>query len=500
MTSGYGEFIGDVAELRIGGSSWRPISYVEDFGGKFVKAWEALECEAQFQVWDCSRRSAKTGTAARRTVKRSSERANHRTLYIHRTRELAKMQFFQTGESVGSKANPGVMELLSRHGIDEARHDLSELWTRLKNGAFVQAIGCDDEDDVDKKLGYQWDDILIDECQDQKDKLLRKLVDKTLLPTLIDRGGTLTLLGTPPEVEDGFWNEVSDPNGASTFKRLHWTLLDNPFIDRADLIKVYEGRGFKLDFTNPSNNHPVVQREIFGLHVVDPESLVYEYLAGPEFNDWPVSGIPFVDSPAWRYSMGVDIGGVTEDNDEDAIVVLGWRIDDPKHHVYERESYHGHGDSEAFCKRILETVARWRPMQAACADTGGAGAVKMLAYLAPRLGGLVLTPKPSSVETSQRLLGDEIRARRLKLNPLGCVAKGAKTFRKGTHEPDALAACRYAYHGAYNWLGKDMTKKKAEPKTSAELDEEIDKARMARFAEQRRYANSPWKSTGGWTT
>jgi hypothetical protein len=495
-TSGYGSFLGDVAELKIGGTTWIPVSYQTDFGGQFVKAWEACNCTDQFQAWDCSRRSAKTGTAVRRTVMRSSERQNHRTLYIHRTRELAKMQFFQTGEAVGSKANPGVMELLARHNITEARHDLSELWVRLTNGSFAQAIGCDDERDVDKKLGYQWDDIIIDECQDQNDSLLRRLVDKTLLPTLIDRGGTLTLLGTPPEVEDGLWHEVSNPNGGSTFTRLHWTLLDNPFIDRADLIKVYEGRGFKLDFADPTNNHPVVQREIFGLHVVDPESMLYEYVSGPEFNDWPVAGIPFVDSSMWRCSIGIDIGGLDETDDNDAIVVLGWRMDDPKHEIWERESWTGKADSEEFLARVAETFKRW-PIQAGCGD---AGADKMLEYFKKRMNGLALSKKPSDLDVSQRLLNDEFRSRRLKLNPIGCVAKAARKARKGRHEPDALAACRYAYHAAYSYMGKDMTKKNPAPKTSAEIDEELDRRRMARFAEDRRYSNSAWKSTGGWNT
>ena len=437
----------------------RPVTYDEDFGGKFVKAWEACECSDQFQVWDCSRRSAKTGTAARRTVKRSAEHANHRTLYIHRTRELAKMQFFQTGENVGSKANPGVMELIERHGIAEARHDLSELWVRLANGSFVQAIGCDAEDDVDKKLGYQWNDILIDECQDQKDKLLTRLVDKTLLPTLIDRGGTLTLLGTPPEVEDGLWHEVSNPNGSSTFKRLHWTLLDNPFIDRADLIKVYEGRGFKLDFVDPANNHPVVQREIFGLHVVDPSSMLYEYLSGPEFNDYPASGIPFVDSKTWRCSIGIDIGGLDEEDDNDSIVVLGWRIDDPKHEIWERYSWEGKADSEDFLARVGTMFKRW-PMQAGCGD---AGSDKMLVYFKNRMNGLELAKKPGDLDVSQRLLNDEFRSRRLRLDPQGFVAKAARRARKGRHEPDVLAACRYAFHGATSYLGK--APKKNTPET-----------------------------------
>jgi len=483
----------ELTAARAAAQSWRPITFEEDFPG-FDAAWAVCNDETRFQVWDCSRRAAKTGTASRRTVKRSSERKNHRTLYIHRTRNLAKMQFFETGEAVGSQANPGVMELLKRHGIEEAKHDGTELWVRLRNGALVQAVGCDDMKAVDSKLGFQWDDVLIDECQDHDDELLRRLVDKTLLPTMIDRGGTLTLMGTPPEVEDGLWWEVSTPGSGATFKIQHWTLLDNPFIDRNKLIEVYAERGLPINFDDPSKNSAVVQREIFGIHIIDPESLTYCYQSGPAFNDWPVMGIPGLDSDKWRYSIGIDIGGMDPGDDEDAIVVLGWRMDDPTRSIYERESWKDKADSHDFQEKVGEMFKRWQPMQGGCGD---AGADKMLAYWKKRFGGLELAKKPSDLDVSQRLLNDEFRSRRLKLNPLGVVAKAAKTCRKGKHEADAMAACRYAFHGAYNWLAKAPADKNT-PKTSQEIDDELDRKRQARWHRDNRMANSPWKNSGGW--
>lgn len=490
---GNGHFTVMASAARMGGgsrSAWRPITFAADFPG-FDAAWDACMDDAQFQVWDCSRRSAKTGTASRRTVMRSSERANHRTLYIHHTRELAKMQFFETGEAVGSKANPGVIELLKQHGIEEAKHDLSELWVRLRNGSFVQAVGCDNIRDVDRKLGYLWDDILIDECQDHDDDLLRRLVDKTLLPTMIDRGGTMTLMGTPPEVEAGLWFEVSNPDGSGTWKRHHWTLLENPFIERANILSVYEGRGFSIDFGNQSNNDPIVQREIFGLHVIDPASLMYCYQGGVDGNDWPLDGIPSPDSDKWRFSIGVDIGGMDEGDDEDAVVILGWLMNDPSHRIWERESWQGKADSEEFLALLSGMFGRWRPMQAGCGD---AGADKMLVYFKKRMDGIKLLPKPSSLEVSRRLLNDEWRSRRLRVNPLGHVAKAARTCRRTGHEADVLAAARYAYHAATAFMGKSDEKQK--PK---DLDTQIRESRWNQRREERRRLEDPWNQEGGWT-
>jgi hypothetical protein len=455
-----------------GGPTWRPVTYERNFPG-FDKAWAACTDETQFQVWDCSRRSAKTGTATRRTVMRSSERANHRTLYIHHTRTLAKMQFFETGEAVGSQANPGVIELLRQHGIAESRHDLSELWVRLTNGSFVQAVGCDDIRDVDRKLGYQWDDILIDECQDHRDDILRRLVDKTLLPTLVDRGGSLTLMGTPPEVLVGIWQEVSDPNSQTRFKRHHWTLLDNPFIAPENIVKVYEGRGFVIDFDDPTNNDPVVQREIFGLHVIDPAKFVYCY--SPLANDYgDADEALFKRDGIWRFAMGIDIGGVEEDNDADAITVLGWMTDDPERRIWEREVWSDRGDSEEFVDRIEKTYHEWQPMVGVCGDTGGAGAVKALASFKKRIrAGFDFTPKPTSAETSQRLLNDDLRSRRFRTRPKGLLGRSAQLCLRGKHEHDIMASARYAHHCAYHFLAKEPAKK-------AETQDEIDRRNILR--------------------
>lgn len=458
----------------------------------FPVQWEVMHDDRVVQVWDCSRRAAKTATAIRRTVKRSAERPGWRTLYIHRTRALANQQFFETGEKDGPGANPGVRELMKSHGMQEDDRDLTELWVRFTNGSLVQVVGCDDIRSVDKQLGFRWNDILIDECQNHNEVLLKRLVVKTILPTLIDRRGTLTLMGTPAEIEAGTWYDMKTDPQLKGDGYHHWTLFDNPFIDPANITPIYEKMGYKIDFSNPRNNDVVVQREIFGLQVIDATKLRYNY--DPAKNDWPVAGVPLVDSTAWCYAMGIDIGGVEDDNDEDAVVVLGWLRNDPEHLLWERESWTGRGDSEEFCDRIEATYKRWSPMMSVVGDTGGAGATKALASFAKRINGLKLAGKPTSVETSTRLLNDEFRSGRFRVNPLGKIAKGAKMCLKDQHEVDVMAACRYAHHGAYHFLAKP--KPKEEEKS---LDELIKEARWAQRSKENRELSDPWKQMGGWS-
>ena len=478
----YLEHMASIAAKQTG-ATWRPILEND----LFPVAWDALSDEEQLQVWDCSRRAAKTATLIRRTVKRSSERPNWRTLFIHHTRELGEKQFFSTGETAGPEANPGVMELLKEHNIPEAHHDLTDLNVTLGNGSYIKVVGCDKESEIGKKLGFRWNDIIIDECQEFDDYVLVTLVDKTLLPTLIDRKGTLTRSGTPADVEEGLWWKLRGQIKSQGTGYHHWTLLQNPFIDPANIVSIYSKRGFVINFEHPEQNDVVVQREIFGLWVIDQSKLLYAY--NPDLNDWPASGPPFIDGdskPAWRYAMGVDIGGVEERHDHDAIVVYGWRMNDGTHGLWERESWRGHGDSEEFFKNVLDTFKRWQPMQSVCADTGGAGAVKMLARLAPQMGGLVFTPKPTSVETSQRLVNDELRSGRMRVNPLGELATAFKLCRKGKHEIDVAAAGRYAFYGAYNWLAKDKPK-------DLPIDEELERKRISRWQQQEKEARRPWQ-------
>lgn len=484
----YGDFLGEIAEMPSQVQP-RPITEADTYGPNgepFHAAWRFIvdmdiPMGPQAVCLMCSRRAAKTTSAQILTAKSSTERRRFRTLFIHHTRTLGKQQFYEP-----------LRDLLRDHAIAEAHHDLTELNLTLDNGSFVQVVGCDDARDVGKKLGFKWDRIIIDECQEFRDSILERLVNKTILPTLIDKRGQLILMGTPADVEAGVWYKAITGDGFAPYR---WTLVENPWIERQNVIYTMQIQGFAIDFENPENNDVLIQREIFGLQRIDARKLLYCYSPGPLFNDWPVEGIPLVDSGTWRYAMGIDIGGANEGNDRDAVVVLGWMTNDPEHRLWERESWEEREmDSEAFVARVLATYRRWRPMVAACGDTGGAGANKMLKVLAGRFEGLQFTPKPTSVDTSTRLLNDEFRSCRFKVNPLGLIARDAKICTKvETYHSDVMAACRYAHHGAYNYLAKEDPKPEA-----VNTDEAIRRRRRAQWQNEIRKSHDPWAGESGW--
>jgi len=413
--------------------------------------WEMICSEALAIVNRGSRRMGKTVGLVKRTCKLSWELPGRRTLYIHHTLGNAKKQFF---DPPGIDACKGILGTLDAHGIRHSDNN-TDVNTELENGSFIQVVGCNDMRQVGRKLGYHWDEVIIDEAQEHNDETLRELVTKVLAPTLIDTHGTLLIAGTPPKVHDGFWWEVIN---SDKYEQFTWTMLDNPLISRDAIIDEMGNAGFSVDFDNPENNHPIVQREVFGLCAIDTNALVYEYQEGR--NDIPASGIPEADAKTWRHALGVDIGGAKEGNDEDAIVVIGWRTDDPKHEQFERYSWKGLSDSEELVEKVMSAITTWNPVARCMAtDTGG---TKSIATIQKRLGDLEFTSKPSSVELSQRLTNDELRSGRMKLDPRGVVVKALKTAQKGKHEPDVAAALRYAEHGVTNYQARETKK---EPET-----------------------------------
>jgi hypothetical protein len=444
-------------------------------GVPFVPQWGLITCQALAICLLCSRRAGKTAGLVYRTAKLSWENPGRRTLYIHHTLENGRNQFFKATSMGAEHAEVALLDVLDKHGIAYQEDNVSVNVT-LENGSFIQIVGCDNIAQVRKKLGYHWDEVIIDEAQEHDHDLLELLVKKTLLPTLIDTMGTFILSGTPSSVEAGLWFEtINNPR----YQHLHWTMMDNPIIKLEAIVESMGKAGYTIDFANPQNNDPLVQREVFGLQVVDHRDLIYPYSEAK--NGYPLTGIPELESKTWRYAMGIDIGGANEDNDRDAVVVFGWRMDDPKHEIFERECWEARQlDSEEFCERVVETYFAWRPMMSVCGDTGGAGANKDLAWMAKRMAGMEFTPKPTSVDLSTRMLNDELRAGRMKVDPKGLIARDAKLCsKKSTYHSDVMPAARYALHGALNWLAKEVP-----PPADPNDADAIWARRMARWNQQ----------------
>jgi hypothetical protein len=404
----------------------------------FTEQWGFITNSARFLLLMCSRRSGKTDGAIRKTERHCVMVPGFRVLYIGHVHLNSKLQFFLP-----------LLDLFDKHKVAyEANR--SDLICTLGNGSFIRAVGCDKISEIRKKLGDKWDYIIIDETQDFEDELLRTLIDKALLATLIDKGGRMIVMGTPPVTEAGLFYELWTE---SEWDKLNWNMLANPYINAAkEIAEVYGPRGI-------GPGHPIYQREVLGLIAIDPDALVFCY--SPERNRLVPEALATVDDrTVWRFSMGIDLGL----SDCDAIVVLGWRKDDPAHNLYLcYEWQQNHLDVDELAKVFIAAHKKWHPV-AVIGDTGGHGATKVLETLKNRMGGIEMLPKPSSLLDSIALVNDEGRTGRLKVPDKSiCAHDFRKTVWKtgkhgveisSTFHSDVLAALRYAVVAAQHYKGK----------------------------------------------
>lgn len=404
--------------------------------------WEYVNGSFRFNIGVCSRRAGKSEGAVRRGAKISMEKPGARVAYITLIRRNCKKYFFWP-----------LLELFRKHGVGFDPNE-SDLTIKLHNGSFVQAFSVSEMRDIETVLGDKWDLVIIDEAQSYRDDVIQELVERALLPQLVDRRGSLDLIGTPPPAgEVGYFY---DTWAKGKFKRYRWTLFENPWIEASEIQELIDAVGLTPE-------HAIYRREYLGEFCVDPNSLVFEYQTGR--ND--IDAFPFsmdkvqeLDRTVWRFAMGLDLGF----QDRDAISVVGWRMDDPSHTVYECYSFQrNHQDVDKLSEEFIAAYKLWRPIKV-IGDNGGHGATKVLKTLEARLGGIVIDSKPTSVHDSIGLLNDELRTGRLKVQPKGIVANDFKltTWKAGkrgqeisdSYHSDILAALRYAMHGAQHFRAK----------------------------------------------
>ena len=430
-----------------------------DVADSFAAQWPYVSTTSRFNVLHCSRRAGKTHGEIRRACRIAFAKPGARILYIALVRKNARKHFFEP-----------LREFLAAKGVPCEVNEVG-MTVLLANGSYIECDSCDDIGDVPKFRGDKWDLVIVDEAQEHADEVISSLIDNAILPSLVDRKGSLDISGTPPPGGPvGYLYEVV---AAGKFTRYHWTLFDNPHIDPNEIAVVCEKRGLTPE-------HPIYRREFLGEFCVDTESLVYEYEPGR--NDCVER--PMLAADTWRYSMGVDLGF----SDRDAICVLGWRKDDPDHKIYEAWSWQkNHLDVDQLAEVFVAAVKQWRP-QAIIGDTGGHGAVKVLKSLQSRLHGYEIAPKPASLLESIALVNDELRTGRLFVDPKGPIAHDARltTWAPGklkqevsdSYHSDILDAMRYAHHGAQHWRGKT-------PKPPKSLDQ----IRMEKLAGKKRAAD-----------
>ena len=229
----------------------------------------------------------------------------------------------------------------------------SDLCLKLNGEPMVFLMGVNTRDEIDKARGTGWGRVAGDEAQ-MLPQYVHEMVNDVLMPSFMDHGGKLRLIGTPGAMPSGFFHAaLQNPAWAHH----SWSVWDNPHLPnaRAMLAEALKARGVTED-------DPSIQREWFGRWVLDLDSLVFKFDAARN---------TFASLPAlrgeWQYVVGIDLGY----DDADAIAVLAFHDLSPAVYLVEEQVNRKETISE-LAARLDGVVSRYSP-QAMVVDTGSLG-------------------------------------------------------------------------------------------------------------------------------
>lgn len=324
------------------------------------------------------------------------------------------------------------------------------------NNSHIYIAGAKDEAEIEKFRGIALKKVYIDEAQSFR-SYLHYLIDDILTPSLLDYDGTLILIGTPSAQKAGtFFEACHRGKGFRNYIHHHWTIFDNPHIERksgkpvATLIKE------ELERKGITENEPSVRREIFGEWVEDLNSVVYKF----SYDKNTYEELPRLEG--WRYVMGIDLGF----DDADAICVWAFHRESPN--IYLVEDWQQSKLSVSDLASVIKKLDKLYPHARKVIDTGGLGK-KITEELLQRhqihLEPADKTQKLSFIE----LMNDDFRRGIIKVKPSSPIIedwrllqwdldeeKPVEDSRFDNHRPDAAL---YSWREARHFTFKEEVKK-----------------------------------------
>lgn len=387
----------------------------------------------------CTRRAGKTSTWTRYATIRALERPGALIRIWGITRLGCKQMLWDEFD-----------KLHARHSIKTVTN-AQELSIKFTNGSEIRLLGADKDREIEKKRGYKTYVEIVLESQ-LYGSLLRKMVEDIIEPCLADQKGTLILEGTPGPTLAGFWywatggedvahrwespgmlvksgHEQQTEVVGKGWSCHHWSLLDNPYLDRwrghkewrkeAEdfLTELRRKRGWTVD-------SPTYVREYLGRWVKDEGSLFYKY--SPARNDYdPTSINP--TAPGWKHVLGWDLGY----RDDMALNVWSWHAS--SRNLYQTFEWKKPGaTSEEVMAQIQRLEARGFEFIAKVADTGGGGRM-YVEDVSKRYGQTFVAAKKTEKYEHVRLMNDDFQSGFLKVIRGGMYSEELATLPK---DPD----------------------------------------------------------------
>src|SRR5688572_28503855 len=170
-----------------------------------------------------------------------------------------------------------------KFGVQGAKFFQNELRIIFRNSSQLWLIVTESRAEIEKLRGGKYDLIVIDECKSYSAYILRELIIEVVEPALVDRRGTILLIGTPGNIMKGPFFETTYPGYSVEGRDKKHKLISRDFYEPEPFWTEHPGRRYYW-----SRHHWTVQDNTAMPHLWE------EDLAIKERNGWSD------DEPIWR--------------------------------------------------------------------------------------------------------------------------------------------------------------------------------------------------------
>ncbi len=410
----------------------KPKFVLEDFC--FPQQVKFIRDQSRYKTAVCSRRAGKSTACAADLVDLALRKPKSNQLYITLTRGNAKRLVWKEVETI-----------IRKFGL-VVKANISDLSMTFENGSTIYFAGAATKDEVEKFRGFSFDKVYLDEAQSFR-PYIEELINEVLSYAVLDRGGSIVLIGTPGPVPAGFFFTASHSEGWANHK---WTIFDNVHIPDVEgrLAEERTRRGIK-------ETDPVYLREALGMWVQDSDSLVFKYDASNNhYDELPEEQL--------NYIFGVDLGY----NDADAIAIIGYSSKEKKVYLVEEYVKRKQNITE-LVNEIKRLVEKYKPIRIEI-DAGALGK-KIADEIIRRHSIPVHAAEKHRKFEYIELMNDDLRTGKLKIRRDSLCAqdmalvqwdiltKEKRTISKSFHS-DITDAVLYAWRYANHFFSQSVEK------------------------------------------
>lgn len=304
-------------------------------------------------------RNGKTFAVRARLFRGALSMRNFFGLYIGLTRVKAEQEMWN--------GSSGIINICEKLGLKDpiVKFDRQKLiFTVPSMGSTILLGGADDMKAIESyRGGPGYNEVWIDEAKSHPRDLLKELIDEILVPRINARFGVLGLCGTPGNILDTLFYEIThhgsemsipfgEENPITDLKwSMHrWNLSMNTSPVPGTDMKLWDLALLEKKSKEWTDQTPTWMREYLGLWAADSTDFCYRFKPytddGAEWNLWTpqptgdnpfglprVAKLPTGDAAIkWKFAIGIDLGSV----DPCAIEVFAFAAETRRiYHVHE---------------------------------------------------------------------------------------------------------------------------------------------------------------------